>query len=597
VLTAARSFFVGSAPSEGGDATKNARWLGVVALIAAVAVPLVVAVVALADDGWHATGDMAQAELHVRGFFADPPLLGAAGRLGTIQEQGSHPGPLAWLALLPGYRLLGQSGWALEASVALVAGVWAAVTILLARRRGGWALATIVTIGLLVLIRSNGPEVFSEPWNPWLAVLPFAAFVLLVWSVLCDDRAALPGAVVAGSYALQCHVGYALLVGGLGLLATAWAVRRRWWRPLALAGVLGVLVWLPPAIEQVTADDGWPGNLSILYDNFAEPAEDPVGAGAAVKAFAGELNVAGPWLAGPGHQPTDAPAWAGFAAMAAAWAAAALVAWRRRLDGPLKLHLVLAAACALGTVSMARVFGDFFDYVIRWMWVLAALVAVAIVWTAWEATPERWRRPLAGAGAAALAAAVVLAAVGAADVHSSGPRNSEIVAALTPALAGQLDPDGHYLMRWEDTVSLGATGVGVLLELEKQGYDVGADPFNRAAVLPHRIIDDECDADAVVQVSVGPSVETVRALPGAREVAVAEVRSPDERRRFDALSADVDRQLRAAGLQELTPVADRYLIGVVLDERVPTALTPAIQELVALGLPAHAFVVPPQGCG
>src|SRR5688500_17178535 len=144
---------------------------------------------------------MAQAELHVRGFFAHPPLLGAAGRLGTITEQGSHPGPAAWFALLPAYRLLGQSGWALEASVGLVAAVTAAGAILVARRRGGWPLALLVTIALVVLVRSSGPEAFSEPWNPWLAVMPFAAFVLLVWAVVCDDRPALPWAVAAGSYA------------------------------------------------------------------------------------------------------------------------------------------------------------------------------------------------------------------------------------------------------------------------------------------------------------------------------------------------------------------------------------------------------------
>jgi hypothetical protein len=368
------------------------RWRRYAALVGAVAVPLLVAVVALADDDWHPTGDMAQAELHVRGFFPNPPLLGAAGRLGTLTEQGSHPGPAAWAALLPGYRLLGQSGWALGASVAAVALGWAAACVAVARRRGGWPLAAITTLGLVVLVRANGPEVFTEPWNPWLAVLPFAAFVLLVWSVLCDDRAALAWAVVAGSYALQCHVGYALLVGGLGLLATAWAVRRRWWRPLAAAAAAGAVLWLPPVVEQLTADDAWPGNIRILYDHFSEPDEDTVGLGAAVDAFAGELNVAGPWLVGEVHQPTDPPAWAGFAAMAALWVGAAAVARRRRLDGPPRLHAVLAAACVLGVASMARVFGDFFDYVIRWMWVLAALVAVATAWTAWEAAPARRRR-------------------------------------------------------------------------------------------------------------------------------------------------------------------------------------------------------------
>jgi hypothetical protein len=566
------------------------------ALAAAVVLPLLVAVAALADDGWHATGDMAQAELHVRGFFAHPPLVGAAGRIGTLTEQGSHPGPAAWAALLPGYRALGQSSWALAASVGLVAAAFAVATIALARRRGGWPLATVVTLGLVVLVRSNGPEVFTEPWNPWLAVLPFAAFVLLVWAVLDDDRAALPWAAAAGSYAVQCHVGYALLVGGLGLLAAAWAVRRRWWGTVALAAAVGAVLWLAPVVEQLGADDGWPGNLSILLDHFGSPDEDPVGAGAAVEAFAGELNVAGPWVAGRGHQPTDPPAWAGFAVMVGLWAAAATLAVRRRLDGPVKLHAVLAVGCLLGVVSMARVFGDFFDYVIRWMWVLAALVAVAIAWTAWEAAPRRWRRGLSGGAIAALAVAVGAATAGALDVEVSGPRNSAIVAALGPELEAALDPDRRYLVRWEDTISLGATGAGVLLDLERRGFEVVADEFQRAAVLPHRVVDDPCEADAALHVVVGPSVDDVARLPGAREVAVAEVRSPAERERFDHIAEGIDADLLAAGLDELAPVADQHLITVAVDPRVPPATAGRVVELVELGLPAHVFLVPVQGC-
>ena len=573
------------------------RRLALAGLVAAVAVPLLVAVVALADDDWHATGDMAQAELHVRGFFAHPPLLGAAGRLGTIAEQGSHPGPAPWLALLPGYRLLGQSGWALEASVALVTLATAAGIIVVARRRGGLALAGLATVGLVVLIRSNGPEVFTEPWNPWLAILPFAAFVLLVWAVVCDDRPALPWAVAAGSYALQCHIGYGLLVGGLGLVAVAWAVRRRWWRPLAIAGAVGVVLWLPPVVEQLGADDGSSGNLAILYEHFSTPGEPAVGLSRGFEAFAGELNVAGPWLVGQGHQPTDPPSWPGFVVMAALWAGAAVLAWRRRFDRALRLHGVLAAGCALGLVSMARVFGDFFDYVIRWMWVLATLVAVAVAWTAWQALPPRWRRPAAGVGGAALVVAVAAAAVGAADVRSSGPRNSTIVASLAPALEARLDRDGTYLVRWDDTISLGATGVGVMLELEKRGFTVVADEFQRAAVLPHRVVDDECEADAVVYVVVGPSVEAVAESSGADEVATVDPRTPEERRRFDDIAAAIDADLEAAGADDLVPVADQHLIGVALDPRVPPAAADRIVDLVELGLPAHAFVLPVQGCG
>ncbi|MBJ7426683.1 MAG: hypothetical protein JHD22_07075, partial [Ilumatobacteraceae bacterium] len=43
-----------------------------------VSVPLLIAVVTLISrDRWFPAGDMAQAELHMRGFLAHPPLVGA----------------------------------------------------------------------------------------------------------------------------------------------------------------------------------------------------------------------------------------------------------------------------------------------------------------------------------------------------------------------------------------------------------------------------------------------------------------------------------------------------------------------------------------
>ena len=246
------------------------------------------------------------------------------------------------------------------------------------------------------------------------------------------------------------------------------------------------------------------------------------------------------------------------------------MAWRRRLDPQLRLHAVLGVACALGLVSISRVFGDFFDYVIRWIWVLAALVGVAIVWTAWEASP-RAVAPAPRVGGGGRPRRRLRRRVG--RRRSTSSRRGRATARSSPAsrreLEDELDADGRYLVRWDDTISLGATGVGVLLELEKRGFDVGADPFQRAAVLPHRIVDDECDADAVVEIVVGPWRRRGARLPGAEEVAVVDTRTPEERRRFDEAAARLDDALREAGADELTPVADQQLIGIALDPRLP----------------------------
>lgn len=572
---------------------------GLIAVAATVCLPLLVAVAAVAGDRWHPTGDMAQAELHVRGFFGHPPLIGAAGRLGTLQAQGSHPGPALWVAMLPGYRLLGQSGWALEAATAMVHAAFVVLVLVFARRRGGTALTVLAALALAVLIRSSGPEAFTEPWNPWLAVLPFFAFLLLVWSVWCDDRAALPWAFGVGTFAVQCHVGYAALVGVLGLGAVLWAIRRQWWVPLAVGAAIAAVMWTPPVIDQVTASGEYPGNLRILYDYFRHPPDPFVGPRAAVKAFAGELNVAGAWVVGRGHQPTDDPNVLGFVAMVAAWASAVALAVRLRLRDALRLHAVLGVCSAVALVSMARVFGDFFDYVIRWMWVLTAVVALATVWTwwlAWRAHPRGRARPhvVGRLAVAALAAVTLVGSVQATGVESSGLRNSRIVAALAPRIADELDRDGTYLVRWDDIVSLGATGVGVLLDLERRGYDVGADRQHRAGVLPSRVLD-EADADQVVYVLVGPAATDFRSRPDATLVATVDPRTPEERSRADELIASIDDRLDAAGLDDLTPITRQHLIIAALDPRVPPDVAQDISELIGLGLPAAAFLVPAGG--
>ena len=111
-----------------------------------------------------------------------PPLVGLTGRIGSVGDQGSHPGPLSFYALWPFYQLFGAGSWGLEAaSVALQV---AAIGVLLwiANRRGGLGLVLAVAAGLAVLLRAYGAVLLTQPWNPqfWRSGgrLPLA-----VWSI------------------------------------------------------------------------------------------------------------------------------------------------------------------------------------------------------------------------------------------------------------------------------------------------------------------------------------------------------------------------------------------------------------------------------
>jgi hypothetical protein len=50
------------------------------------------------------------------------------------------------------------------------------------------------------------------------------------------------------------------------------------------------------------------------------------------------------------------------------------------------------------------------------------------------------------------------------------------------------------------------------------------------------------------------------------------------------------------GAEDLTPAVDGQLIGIAVDPRLPEAAEDDLLTLIELGLPAHAFVLPVQGC-
>ena len=73
---------------------------------AVLAAPLLVALAAVVRHRWYPTGDFAYIELMMRAIPAHAPLVGVAGRFGSIFAQGSHAGPAMLYELFPVYFLL-----------------------------------------------------------------------------------------------------------------------------------------------------------------------------------------------------------------------------------------------------------------------------------------------------------------------------------------------------------------------------------------------------------------------------------------------------------------------------------------------------------
>lgn len=595
---------------------RHRNWVPIVGIVAVAVLPVVVALVrVLAGPRWYPGGDMAQAELHMRGFLSHPPLVGAAGRIvGDTGIQGSHPGPSLWVAMLPVYLLGGRSSAALMASVASVHIVSVAVAVWLARRRADLPFAFVVGLIALSVIRASGPDFMIEPWNPWLAVLPFMVFMLLLLDVVAPidgapDRRrpmSLIAAVVVGSHCVQCHAGYLVLVGAMLTFALVVVVRDMGWRSrsvrTALFGVAmsGVLMWTPPVIDQMRRV---PGNLTLLLQHFGSPDEPTIGARMTARIVAEQFNVVGPWITGPGGGAPSAGwlRYPGFVAMVA------LVVWgawtsRRRGDRPMvRAFTFVASTVCVGVLSVFRIFGPFFEYTIRWFWILSGL-AVGLCVLAIARHPRvaasvrslvGRRRPIVGVVVLALVATSLSSAQALERVHLPGPTDSRITGGLAPQLRRSLDGGKRYLVRFWDPYTLNATGFGVVLQLERDGFRVGVDPQFAAAALPHRVVTED-QVDEVLWVVVGPYIETVRDDETLREVAYFDPRSPEDAARADALVAEVGRLLVEAGRAELVPSLTQPGASLLFpNPPLPEDIAVKVRDIVLLGQPVGVFASAP----
>lgn len=608
-----------------------ARWT-VVAVAAALALPLVVAAVQMRTPTWHPVLDLAMTELRVRDVgTTDTPLIGLPGRIGeSLEEQGSHPGPLSFYALAPTYRLLGSSAWAMQVGSALIHLVAITVALFLARRRGGPLVVASVAAVLALLISGLGTGALTEPWNPYLPLLWWVVLLLAVWSTLAGDVAVLPVAVIAGSFCAQTHVPYLSLSVGLGVAAAVWvAWRARRADPdseerdqavwaLAAAGLIGVLLWLPPTLDQIRND---PGNYATLVDHFTTPpeGEDPIGIAAGADEAVTRLDL---WHLGV-HATGDPalltngsadrfPTPARGAVLLVAWGIAVVSTLRpgRREPSLLALHALVAGAFALGFFSITRIFGLTWYYLMLWMWAVAALMAFATAWTAWRALARRRDTPMpARAVGLALAGFAVLltAHTIAADATDAEPSDAEVsavlgdlvpdtVAALERGEGAATGRDGRYHVTWKDSFHIGSQGFGLMSELEREGFDAGLPPLFRVPATEDRVVD-ASEATAQIVLVTGRFLADFRERPEAVEIAFVDPRSDRDVARFDGLRGDVISSLRTLGFDEMVPLVDDNLFALAVDARLPAELRREVDEMLAIGTPTAVFVLPQDAVG
>lgn len=591
-----------------------------------VAAPIIVAVVALVSrERWFPAGDMAQAELHMRGFFRRPPLVGAAGRIvSDTGYQGSHPGPSLWIAMLPIYLLGGRTSDALMAAAASVHLVSIAGILHLAHRRYGRVFMMMMALGILFVLRSSGTDFMIEPWNPWLALLPFVVFVLLILELLAPvhvskslqrtsadvgsvkaERIQLVLAVIVGSHCVQSHAGYALLIVP-PLVVTVLTVGfrhlrmsrhtshfsslRMMTRTFVWAVGSATLMWMPALIDQFRRR---PGNLTILFAHFGSPNEPTLGIAKTLDIVTSQLNVFGAWILGPGAPGNSILKWIGFslfvALIASSYFAPKSAADRRIIS-------LLVGFMFLGIVSIMRIFGPFYEYTVRWFWLLTTLsiAASSMVLLRWIKIRQRNFPALPSVGMSVLVIGLVGLSVisvwQAVDrAKLPGATDSRILSGLIDDTVANLDSGKTYQIRFYDPYTLNATGFGLLLELERRGFDVKVDPEFAAAALPHRTAP-MGETDQVLWVVVGPAVERAARDPSLMLLATYNPRTSEQQKRSQQLLREVADGLRRAGREDLVASLESPGASILFTEPpLPEATAILVRELIRMGQPTSVF--------
>jgi hypothetical protein len=568
----------------------------VAGLVVVLCLPLLVALGVLHDPRPFPLGDLAMIELRVRDVgWSHPPLLGLPGRITGEGLPGSHPGPLAFYALAPVYRLLRGTAWGLHVSAVVLGIVAVALMLWMVWRRSPardgarptkWPVLGMAAV-LALLLRAYGPHLLTEPWNPFMPILWWTVFLVAVWGVLDDDLALLPVAVFAGCFCMQTHISYLGLVPVLGLVMAVVLGRRLWERHrnpvdrqrmlrwIGWSSALGVVLWLPPVVDELANS---PGNMAIIVDNFRHPSSREIGAGTAFELWTERLDPRG-LITGnlPG---AGAPTIVAALALLGAWAATAVLVVRRSrrigsvtdpgrddpatLDTLVRLHLVVAIALAAGMMSLTRIFGIPWYYLHLWGWGTSALLLLATGWSAavllrttsflrsvtatryhsGEAATQGgrvgsgggWRprttsrsqngwRTLAGAAVLGgiVVASTVAFAVDAADTDTPAVRMTAALRAVTPEAVDALTAedavgggrDGRYLVHWNDPVGIGDQGWGLLDELERQGLDVYVEPAPDEATLsdPRLAVDRGARAHRVLDPDDASGIVTLAVGP------------------------------------------------------------------------------------
>ena len=381
-------------------ARRELRWLARGSAVVAI-VPLWVAAIRAAANGWEPTWDAATTTARVRDVFsAHPPLYGLVASPSGSGHPYSYLGAMQFYLLAVPVRFLGTT-WGMLLGMAAINSAALLVALWLVRRRIGDRGAILAAAIVASLLWTLGSEFIIDPTPMQAITLPFFALLTAAWSVADEDAPGLLVLAIIGNYLVFTHPATILVTPLVGITAlahwawrlrsahranpSAWAThRRKHLRWFAGAVAATALLWIPPLYEQVTAPDG---NLGLFIHGALESGSDH-GSGtwsAGLKLLTSILAVPPMWLPpsfthipfateGGGHA-----TWVlGVCGAVLIWLTITAVRWARRHD-----RRTITSALMIGAVAAV-------GWIVTWQLTPNTLLPVRYFWGVWPLSAFVW---------------------------------------------------------------------------------------------------------------------------------------------------------------------------------------------------------------
>lgn len=375
---------------------------------------------------------------------------------------------------------------------------------------------TAAMLGVIVL----RPDVFVSPWNPYLAMLPFALAIVAAWAASCGHTLALPVLVGAGSFAVQTHVAYAPLVvatmlWGLGWLG--WRLRgaeRRGglWLPLLSSLGIVVVAWAPVVWDQVAGS----GNLGRLLRYFGRSDRSVVGV---QWAFSVAADLLTPWglfaiLQNPPLLVRKASALMLLVPLAGT-GLGLLVALRAGMGSVAMLMGLITTLLLVSIAAVASIDGAPWMYLFVWLWVVGLVLWSALFGLVGRLLASRadgGMRRLPGGALIAIACLAAVASMRIAAVPFDQPIESRAIDVLAAAAVRSLPPGTAVSIR--QVGGWPAIWSGVAVELVKAGHPLIVPPQHGSRCGEHRTGDPRASPN---QLMVAVGAKAISGLDARRD--------------------------------------------------------------------------------